>query len=359
MHPSKDQAHKAQAVRKVLGSLNKASANVNINKQLVEILVDELNLRLQNETGILKGATIRHSGSAYENLAVDDDADFDLILQLGEPFVSRNFEITQATESTRRYFSYNLKKGRGYTKKKDMFCSNKGNLKTEEFRKHIFDRLVELLGTLSIRDLTIQCQRKLAAMQLNLHLGNRSKVEVDLVPQIAVCRWDECPGLVPKSSLPLCLREYIENNERNNSPILFITPAVLNAHRSSEYTTKSMLSFSLLEKCFLKKEENIHDMVRLAKLIKDNQRWTEIYGLKSFHLKRMAIKNASSLKTMTTYDGLMALLGYMKEELTKKGGFIDCFVIEHYIYHGDHSVLFSRSLSEVQKWQPEKLENLV
>ncbi|XP_069189437.1 uncharacterized protein [Procambarus clarkii] len=291
-----------EAVSKVLSQLNNiASASVNQNKQVVNMLVSELSLRLQDETGILKGATIKHSGSAYENLAIDKNADFDLILELGKPFVSGNFQITQARQFKYIHFRLHNKMTISKKSKKKMFCSNKGNLKTEELRYHIFERLDEILHTIDLKDVSAVAFPKLAAMQVNLRIKNGSKVELDLTPQIVACTWDECPGLVPRNNLPPCLNEYIESNTKHNSPILYFTPAILTAQRPLHYGICSMVSFSLLEKQFLKKEANIHDMVRLAKVIKDNRSWTAKFGLKSFHLKRMAIKYASSLRTKATF----------------------------------------------------------
>ncbi|KAG7155087.1 uncharacterized protein LOC121855577 [Homarus americanus] len=348
-------------VRSVLGRLNKVSFAVNQNKELVNKLVTELGHCLQREEGTLKGSTIRHAGSAYENLAVKNQADYDLILQLGEPFVSNNFTIIQ--DSHERFMLYTLQRRENpLIRNKDIFCSKRGNLKTEELRNDIFERLKKILSTIKVPGMTLKAYPKLAAMQLILTTGNREPIEMDLTPQIVACEWKNCPGLVSLESLPRCLVVYVESNSRRNAPVLYFTPAVLSAQKNEAHEVCNMVSFSLLEKHFLKEEVNIHDMVRLAKLVKDQQNWTNDYGLKSFHLKRLAIKNADTLRTMTTWNGFKALLQFLDVELEEKGGITDCFVNGNFIYYitkPNKVKGFCHALRDVQRWQPDRLNSMV
>ncbi|XP_042206529.1 uncharacterized protein LOC121855580 isoform X2 [Homarus americanus] len=330
-------------------------------EEMVNKLVKELNHRLQEETDILKGTTIRRCGTAYENLTVGMEEDFDLILVLGEPFVSSNFKITREERSKYRYYSLNKKRNVNINKKKN-FCSNRRNLNSEALRIHIFERLEQILRTITVQGVSVTSIPQSPAMKLNLRSKKGRTIEIDITPQIALSSWDECPGLVPLYTLPQCLKDYIEGSDGNGSPVLYFTPAAPRTQRSPSHPICNMVGCYMMEKKFFREETAIWDMVRLAKLVKDNRNWTTEYGLKSFHLKRLAIKNANTLRSMTPWNGYKALLKCIDRELKACSGLTDCFVEKQFIYYEKHLGKvrkLRRALTEAQQLTPEDLKAMV
>ncbi|XP_071512379.1 uncharacterized protein [Panulirus ornatus] len=350
---SRDEA----VVREIIGHLNQATRVVTQHKQVVIKFTDEVSRYLANvSSGSLTGAHIRHSGSAYENLEVSSDADFDLILELGQPFAGSNLEVTGVRVGS--FVHYKLK-ARELPKdpSQAIFFRRDGFLKSEELRMDAFTRFHDILRRVNLPNVSLQHFRKLSAMQVNLQ-SRGQKLELDVTPQIVAPAWNDCPGLVPMSSLPQCLQRYIINNERNRSPVFYFTPAIPEKERVLDWQVSLMLGFSLLEKHFLQNEVNIHDMVRLAKLVKDRLDWSKKYGFKSFHLKRLAIKHANTLRPLSTWNGFKTIIQLLLSYLTNNG-VEDCFVQQHVIYSPQAlKVNFLGELQQISLMGPDSVKSL-
>ncbi|XP_042883676.1 uncharacterized protein LOC122260465 [Penaeus japonicus] len=259
---------------------------------------------------LLSGADVMHAGSAYEGLSVKPKTDFDVIVVLALQELAGGFEVIR-DESM--FF---------------MLKTNTGYVNAETLQKRLFRELTECVEKTRVNGATVRCRDGLASLDVEIETASDT-ISVDLSPQIPVRSWGRCPDLINLSNLPRCLQRYIHVLNRNGSPVMFFSPAVPGRHKNGHLCN---VSFSMLEKRFLRENTKIRDMVRLVKATAVCQEWKENYGLKSFHIKRVAVKYSDELEGETLWSGYKLLLRKLLEELTRTDTFDGFFLRDQVIY---------------------------
>ncbi|XP_064105000.1 uncharacterized protein LOC135214577 [Macrobrachium nipponense] len=298
--------------RHVLGTLSATvTREVNWNKELLTLFLNEL----QEAFGVPIPKPYRfhiiHAGSSYENLAVDAKADFDVTLSLGQDYVSENFEIERGHGG---YFTLEVKRGRPR-----MHVSGINNmLISKNLRGGVFRAIERYVDLVSIRGTNITSEPQLSAVKVTLKesIEPRRTIYIDLVPQIPVSTWDQCPDLLPLEKMPPSLRQYIDNTNRNRSPCMFFSLGIPKNIPQERFLFN--ISFSLLEKHFVCGETDIRDMVRLVKYIAKIRDWKDQHHFKSFYAKRVALKYYRELKGKEPWDGYLLLLEKLEYEVNNR-----------------------------------------
>lgn len=280
-------------------------------------VVDEFAKRLQICLGtsvLFRGCDVMHGGSAYESLAVTEKTDFDIVIVLGEPFVNHNFEIARDPSGffTLKWKHLNYQPTDRY-----------GFLDAMTLQNQLFQELASCVHKVHLMGKTVTCKPQLSALYTEIQTPS-TKISVDLVPLIAVRSWDEFPNLVNLSRLPGELRHHVMILSMNRSPILFLSPAVPGSHQYVNGNRLCNVSFNMLEKNFLNKNPGVRDMVRLVKYVAEKRNW-KAFGLKSFHIKRVALKYFDHLQYKSLWAGYKCLLENMLLEL--KNYTIDGFFV--------------------------------
>ncbi|XP_063613800.1 uncharacterized protein LOC134787042 [Penaeus indicus] len=284
----------------------------------------------------LAGADIMHAGSAYEGLTVKPKTDFDVIVVLALKCLEDGFEVIR-DES----MFFKLKTRNGF-------------VLAEKLQKFLFKELTECVGRTKVDGASIRCREGLASLDVEIKT-KYDKISVDLSPQIPVRTWGRCPDLVSLASLPRCLRHYIDVLNRNKSPVMFFSPAVPGHHRNQDVLCN--VSFSMLEKTFLRNDATLRDSVRLVKATAVCLDWKEKFGLKSFHIKRVAIKYSDELEGLTLWNGYKQLLRNLMEELTSTHTFDGFFVSNQVTYKKkpERVYMLKEEIKQVITWSSTKL----
>nr|XP_053644994.1 uncharacterized protein LOC128697399 [Cherax quadricarinatus] len=117
----------------------------------------------------------------------------------------------------------------------------------------------------------------------------------------------------------------------------------------------------MLEKDFLKKNIDIRDMVRLVKLVGVVLEWPQKYGLKAFHIKRLALKFSDQLKQKSKWDGYRFLLERLRSELQQNKVLYGFFIRNQVIYNKKPDIVekFCKDISEVYFWTPSVVKDKV
>ncbi|XP_047481933.1 uncharacterized protein LOC125034246 isoform X2 [Penaeus chinensis] len=287
---------------------------------------------------LLRGATVMHGGSAYESLCVKKDTDFDITVVLGDPYVARNFELTRDTSG---FFALKWRSS-------NPFLSDKaGFLDAKALQQNLFDALGKCVGQVRVSGTSVSWRPQLAALLVEI-TTQWGTISMDLVPVIAARSWGPCPDLVPLSSLPATLREHVDTLVRNCSPVLSFSAAAPGNHSNGHRLCN--IAFGMLEKNFLRANPEVRDMVRLLKFLSEYHGWKKL-GLKSFHLKRMAVKYSAELKDKTLWQGSKILLLRTATELQSKSN-IDGFFVrnQHTFAKRDSAAELSRALRSASAW---------
>lgn len=280
------------------------------NAETVCDFADRLQKTFHNQN-FLAGADVMHSGSAYEGLSVKPKTDFDVIVVLALKCLEDDFEVIR-DESL--FFKIKTKTG---------------FVDAEKLQELLFKELAECVEKTKVEGARVRCREGLASLDVEIETA-LGKISVDLSQQIPVRSWGRCPDLVSLSDLPRCLRRYIDVLNRNKSPVMFFSPAVPGRHRNGHLLCN--VSFSMLEKSFLRDNVQVRDMVRLAKATAVCQDWKEKFGLKSFHIKRVAVKYSDELEGKALWSGYQLLLSKLLEELASTDTFDGFFISNQVIY---------------------------
>ncbi|XP_068223159.1 uncharacterized protein [Palaemon carinicauda] len=291
----------------ILGQLSReVTPQVKSNRELVSDFLTKLLATRVGPTPDSFEATTIHGGSCYENLAVDNEADFDITVSLGREFVSENFDVERDPSG---FFILKARQQMRY-----LDCNNL--LDSSKLRANIFSALRWHIGLVNIPDTTITHEAGLSAVivQLQETTGLRRQVSIDIVPQIPFRTWGQCPDLLPLQEMPECLQEYIKRTSEKN-PCMFFSLGISKAERFPNSDQLFNISFSLLEKNFVNEETDIRDMVRLVKYIAKRRNWKDDHHFKSFYAKRVALKHYDELKGMEPWDGCQRLLQRLEEQV--------------------------------------------
>ncbi|XP_047497695.1 uncharacterized protein LOC125044787 [Penaeus chinensis] len=113
----------------------------------------------------------------------------------------------------------------------------------------------------------------------------------------------------------------------------------------------------MLEKTFLRNDATLRDIVRLAKATAVCQEWKEKFGLKSFHIKRVAIKYSDELEGLTLWNGYKQLLRKLLEELASTQTFDGFFVSNQVTYKKkpEKVNMLKEEIKQVITWSSAKL----
>ncbi|XP_068223162.1 cyclic GMP-AMP synthase-like receptor 1 isoform X4 [Palaemon carinicauda] len=291
----------------ILGQLSReVTPQVKSNRELVSDFLTKFLATLVSHTPNSYTVTAFHGGSSYENLAVDNKADFDITVSLGREFVSENFDVERDPSG---FFILEARQ-----QMRHLDCNNL--LDSPRLRASIFGALRCHIDQVVIPDTTITHEDGLAAVvvQLQETTGLRRKVSIDMVPQIPFRTWGQFPDLLPLEEMPECLQKYIKRTSEKN-PCMFFSLGIPKAERFPNSDQLFNISFSLLEKNFLNEETDIRDMVRLVKYIAKRRNWKDNHHFKSFYAKRVALKHYDELKGMEPWDGCQRLLQRLEEQV--------------------------------------------
>ncbi|XP_068223212.1 uncharacterized protein [Palaemon carinicauda] len=300
-----------EAVKLLANLSSSITPAVKSNRELVDEFLEKFRSTLTHKV-TPNSFTIKiiHGGSSYENLAVDNKADFDITVSLGREFVSENFDVERDPSG---FFILEAKQHMRH-----LDCNNL--LDSSRLRNGLFRVLQHHIDQVKIPDTTITHQEGLSALGVELqeHSGPRRRVSIDLVPQIPFRTWGQCPDLLSLSEMPRCLRQYIDRTNRNKNPCMFFSLGIPKAERFPNPDQLFNISFSLLEKNFINEETDIRDMVRLVKYIAKKRHWKDNHHFKSFYAKRVAVKYYDELQGMKPWDGCLRLLEELEGEVANR-----------------------------------------
>lgn len=342
------------------GLLNRVDRNVvpkvKENLKVVTRFSEALQKQFQINPGkLLRGAHIMHSGSAYEGLIVSEKTDFDILVVLNDPFLAENFVISHDPSG---FFTMKWKKTPSVTG----FSDREGYLLGEVLQKPLFEALGARIRNVNREGVSgiskINIRDGLASLAVELHTDTGTIISIDLVPQIPAVRWGQCADLVQRHRLPPSLRTYIQTLEVNSSPIFFFSVGVPGRHQNQRRLLN--ISFSMLEKEFLISQPKTRDMVRLVKLVGKTCEWKRKCGLKSFYIKRVAVKYTSVLNNKSLWNGYKILLAHISDEV--KTNRIDGFFIENqdnYTGTPENVHKLIAALDEAGGWTAEEVHRMV
>nr|XP_045596908.1 uncharacterized protein LOC123757403 [Procambarus clarkii] len=237
-----------QMVNRILGELNrKITAQIHQNAEIVDSFVSALRAQLMNSHGtLLSKANIMHSGSAYETLSVKVKTDFDIVLVLPTPYQVENFKVERDPSHFLRLIMNPNSTAKSY-------------LDAAKLQSQLFEELHMCLKRVSVPGVrSVSGKKGLAAYTVEIITTSGTKISVDLGPQIAARAWGEY--LRPLKELSAKLQDYVKMLERNASPIYLLIAAVPGNHPNQNFLFS--ISFSMLEKEFLRSNRNIRDMVK-------------------------------------------------------------------------------------------------
>ncbi|XP_063602170.1 uncharacterized protein LOC134778207 [Penaeus indicus] len=280
------QEQETQVARRILHRLDESVLpSVKRNAGIVKEFADLLQATFSGHS-LLRGATVLHGGSAYESLCVTKDTDFDITVVLGDPFVAKNFEVTRDRSG---FFALKWRYSNRH------LYDEAGFLDAKALQQQLFGALGNCVREVRVPNTSVFSMPKLMALLVEI-TTQWGTISMDLVPVIAARSWGPCPDLVPLSSLPATLREHVDTLVRNCSPVLCFSPAAPGNHSNGDRLCN--IAFGMLEKNFLRANPAVRDMVRLLKFLSVYHGWKKL-GLKSFHLKRMAVKYSGELVNKT------------------------------------------------------------
>ncbi|XP_053644993.2 uncharacterized protein [Cherax quadricarinatus] len=293
-------------------------------------------------------ADVMHGGSAYEALSVKVKTDFDIIILLSDPYVGKNFEVERDSSG---FFRLKWKPPRH------------GYLDAVKLQKQAFEELSRCVDIVTSRKMVQQVQsvkykEGLAALDLEITTRDGRRISVDLAAQIAVREWKGA-DLVRLKDLPQTLQMYIDKLQRNGSPIYFISPSVPGRH--VDKTQLCNISFSMLEKEFLRSHVEIRDMVRMVKLVGLACDWKKKFTLKSFYIKRLAVKFSDELQHQTKWAGYRLLLQHLRDELQQTNTIDGFFVHGQVLYKKKPEKIqeFCRAINEALSWNSQQVYDKV
>lgn len=331
----------------------KVKNNTNIVAQFIEKLLNAMGTGSNSSNSQSVSISIMHGGSAYEGLAVKEKVHFDIIVFLAKHFLSENFILRRDTNSG--YFTLQWKSH--ITDKR--WANKKGYLDAVGFQEWVFTTLTSFINEVQLPNTKIECRPGLAALEVLIETED-SKISIDLAPQIPCHSWEQCPDLIPLQALPTSLRRYVDTLNKNASPVMFFSPAATGADRHQNGHRLCNVSFSQLEKKFLTSNTNIRDMVRLVKFVADRYDWKKKYAMKSFYVKRVAIKYADELESKNLWNGYRSLLGYLSQELN--AGTIDGYFVSNQVTYRkkpEKIAEFQREIDQVKRKNAKEIQSLL
>ncbi|KAK7070753.1 hypothetical protein SK128_002875 [Halocaridina rubra] len=335
-----------------------ASVSSSVNK--TRKFVDEFKRNLEQDfpriNSVIK-VSLTHGGSAYEGLAVSENADFDITVLLGDPFKLENFHVERDQKSD--FFTLRWK---SHLKNK-ILCNRDYYLKAADLREKMLTDLHTTIDNMYLASVKkIDIKHWLTSLAVEIHLLSGSKISIDVVPQVAFRSWNQCPDLKQISELSRHQRQYIDKINKNKSPVMCFALAVPDKENYSRGDFLFNISFSLLEKEFFKANTEIRDMVRLVKFVADRRGWKEKpLKFKSYYAKRVAIKYDKQLKTKNLWDGFRALLRFLRSDLDEIGTIDGFYVGNQVTYRKDRSVLdkFIREIDSVLYMSAKEVKDLL
>ncbi|XP_042857195.1 uncharacterized protein LOC122243624 [Penaeus japonicus] len=330
--------------RRILHKLDEiVLPSVKRNANIVKDFADRLQTSFASH-GVLRGATVMHGGSAYESLCVKKDTDFDITIVLGEPYVAKNFQLLRDQSG---FFALKWRNSN------PLMSDEAGFLNAKALQEHLFKSLGTCVSEVRLAGMSVSWRPQLLALLVEI-TTQWGVISIDLVPVIAARSWGPCPDLVALGSLPTTLREHVDTLVQNCSPVLFFSPAAPGNHSNGHRLCN--IAFGMLEKNFLRSNPEVRDMVRLLKFLSERQGWKDL-GLKSFHMKRVAVKNCDELKNKTLWHGSKVLLLKMASEL--QGAAIDGFFVRNqqiFAARREKAVELSRALRVASAWDAAALD---
>ncbi|XP_071529245.1 uncharacterized protein [Panulirus ornatus] len=314
-------ASRDKRVDHVLAEVRKLNKKVHRKKKVLnEFLVAVKEKMNECKCELLRGAFFQHSGSGFEGTAVSDEACFDILLVLPEPFRGHNFEVTERHGPG----SYKLQWTDNEDVEKPDFINKNGYLQARKLRDSAYDGLSEVLSDMRDHNgWSVHYNPPLDSLSAKLIDKDGDTLKIDIVAQIGEPNCYRVPGMIKRGQLPRSLQDYIHR-------IAF--PVFYNLAPSCQHQTKTdahllvSTSFSLLEKHCMKETERLRDIVILVKLVSQSRNWKKDFFLQAIHIKRVAIKHYDELNAECTWAGFQKLLRYLSSELkigVIKGFFID------------------------------------
>lgn len=282
--------------------------------QVSEHLQRKLDL---NSSSFLSEAQFYLVGSAAESLVTSFKDDQDLLLILGPPYTPEYFKSVH--EAHGRYFlMWNKKTWNGA---KPRYVNEKGYLSTYSLRSHVNSCVRSALEGATVSELKVDrvfTWKQTIRACLSDHTSSATYI-VDVIPQIKGDKWSKIDGVVSFGSLEPELQKTVTDLETSeHSAVLY---SLFGPPNTSLLTLTT--NYSLLERDFFIKNKELREIVILAKLILAGHNWKNKHGLKTAHLKRVALGNITSLASLSPWQGMQKLFQLMVSQL--QTGYLDGF----------------------------------
>ncbi|XP_071520893.1 uncharacterized protein [Panulirus ornatus] len=314
----RDRSVDPPAVKYVMDVLQKRQRDIVAKNWVATCVMDHIRGKLDlNSASFLSEAEFYLVGSCAENLATSNKDDRDILLLLGPPYTPQYFKAIH--EGHGRYFlQWNKCKWNG---DKPRYIHAKNYLSATLLRNHVNSCVCSALQGATISGLKVVklLPWKQAIRAILRKENDQSQYIVDVLPQIKGDKWKVVDGLVSFGSLEPELQKIISNLEASGNSAFHFALFGPAGTSPLSFTT----SFALLERDIILKDNGTRNVMMLAKVIIAGQQWKNRFGIKSAHLKRVAIGNISTLTHLSPWKGMLELFRMVVSQL--QAGYLDGF----------------------------------
>lgn len=302
-----------QGVQYVLDILHKRQRDLESQNWIAAEVGRHLQHRLQESHPFLREAEWQLVGSAVEHLSVSEADDMDLIFTLGPPYTPQFFSAVYMGSG-----QYQLKWNKCFWNgHRPPHLTSNNYLVVTSLRKQAYDCINSVLKNAHIsRMKVIKVMLWKQAVRVVLRDASTTKKHVvDVILQIGGGQWNNMQGLTKWGNLPPQLQDVITSLETAGQPS--VSFGLHGPAGTSSLTVTT--SYSVLEREFFLEHDNVRDAVLLAKIIISGHNWKNKFGLKSAHVKRIAMKHFMVLRHCLPWPGMKLLLQVMVDQLQRGG----------------------------------------
>lgn len=340
-------------VDKAIKELEDINDNVHDRKQELNSFLDELMEEMRGSgCSLLEDSHYLYSGSSYERSAVCDKADFDIVLILPNPFKADDFELIERHEPG----FCKLSTSDDIEDEFEEWFNQNDFLKVEALKDSVFDELSDILDNIQQMNShwCLKYNEQICSMKVTIKDDDGDILKIDLVPALSGCNLNNIPGMCPLQEL---LQPLVQRGHKEYYLTLAAAPHLRD---KNDYHLLVTIAFAGMEKTCMRSSSSVLNAVRLVKLTSDAKGWKRELGLRSFHIKRVAIKFYADLDELSNWDAYKRLLKYLSNECMS--GNIDGFFIcnqNTYIKSEEMAKTLAKKIKDVERTiQPQNLHSL-